>query len=203
MFLPKLRELKEAFTSLFTRPYTSKFPFTKEPYEPIKEFKGKPKYDEENCVGCGTCAQVCPAEAIDIIDSIEEKKRVLKISYTHCMYCGQCEEHCITEKGIKLSNEYVTAVFSSDKDADTMQIEKELLICPNCGAVIATVDHLDWLIERLGPKAYGNPNLIAHLQKRFADIPESKVKDKLRREDYYKLLCPKCRHQIVMKDVFG
>ncbi|MBL7108395.1 MAG: 4Fe-4S ferredoxin, partial [Candidatus Cloacimonetes bacterium] len=46
MIYPKLRELKEALTSLFTKPYTRKFPFTKEPYKPADEFKGKPKFDE-------------------------------------------------------------------------------------------------------------------------------------------------------------
>ena len=142
-------------------------------------------------------------EAIEIIDSVEKKLRILKINYSHCIYCGQCEEHCITEKGIKLSNDYITAVFSSDKDADTMQIDKELLICQNCGSIIGCADHLDWIIDRLGPKAYGNPNLLARIQQRYGEIPESKTKSKLRREDYYKLVCPKCRHQIVIKDVSG
>lgn len=203
MILPKMRELKEAFTSLFTRPYTSKFPFTKEPYVPVEQFRGKPIYDEENCVGCGTCAQVCPAEAIDMIDVPGEKKRILKVSYTHCIFCGQCEEHCITGNGIKLSNDYITATFSSDKDASNMQIEKELLVCPVCGTIIGTPDQLDWIIERLGPKAYGHPNLLVRIQNRYSKIPDSNFKGKMRREDYYKLMCPKCRHEVALKDVFG
>ncbi|MBS3741115.1 MAG: 4Fe-4S binding protein [Candidatus Cloacimonetes bacterium] len=202
MILPKLRELKEAIGSLFSKPITSKYPFTKEPYEPVKQFRGKPKYDEDECVGCGACAQVCPADAIEMIDSKEDKTRTMRVNYSHCIYCGQCEEHCITEKGIKLSNEYVTAVFDSNKDSDFMENEKELLVCQNCGEIIGAKDHLDWLIERLGTKAYGNTNLIARIQQQNYELPESEVKDKLRREDYYKLLCAKCRHQVVAKDAF-
>ncbi|HEX38098.1 MAG TPA: 4Fe-4S dicluster domain-containing protein [Candidatus Cloacimonetes bacterium] len=203
MIIPKLRELGEAIVSLFSKPYTSKYPFTKKPYEPVPEFRGKPKYDEDGCVGCGACAQVCPADAIEMIDIPEEEKRIMQVSYTNCIYCGQCEEHCITQKGIKLSTEYITAVFSPDREADYMQVEKKLIVCPVCGTKIATEDHMDWLIEKLGPKAYGNPNLLAYIQLRYQELPETKIKNnKLRREDYYKLMCPHCRHQVVVEDAF-
>jgi len=125
MIIPKLRELGEAIVSLFSKPVTSKYPFTKKPYEPVKQFKGKPIFNEEECIGCGACAQVCPASAIDLTDIPEEGKRILQVNYTSCIYCGQCEEHCITQKGIQLSNEYITATFSPDKEADFMRIEKK------------------------------------------------------------------------------
>ena len=48
------RLLKEALTALFTGPYTH--PFPKEAHEPSKRFRGKPTFDEEECVGCGGCS---------------------------------------------------------------------------------------------------------------------------------------------------
>ncbi|HDD65060.1 MAG TPA: 4Fe-4S dicluster domain-containing protein, partial [Firmicutes bacterium] len=101
---PKLRELKEAITSLFSKPYTTKFPF--EPHKPSKRFRGKPKFDEEKCVGCGACAQVCPSNAIEVKDIIEEKKRILIHHPDKCIYCGQCEINCITDGGIKLTDQF-------------------------------------------------------------------------------------------------
>ena len=68
MKYPKLRELKEAIKSLFSKPYTTKFPF--EPHEGFDGFRGKPKYFEEYCVGCGACSEVCPGLAITVIDPI-------------------------------------------------------------------------------------------------------------------------------------
>ena len=62
---PKLRELKEAITAVVKGPYTSTFPFT--PLEPAEAFRGQPEYHEEDCIGCGACAEVCPARTIDII----------------------------------------------------------------------------------------------------------------------------------------
>ncbi|MEZ4997102.1 MAG: 4Fe-4S binding protein [Bacteroidales bacterium] len=71
MKYPKLRELKEAVTSLVTPAYTSRFPV--EEHVPFKDFRGKPVVDDNNCVGCETCANVCPPLAITFTDDKERK----------------------------------------------------------------------------------------------------------------------------------
>ena len=72
---PKLRELKEAVTALVKGPYTSKFPKVA-PTVP-EHFRGTPTYVEEDCVGCGSCAQVCPAGAIEIVDEYRDRRDAL------------------------------------------------------------------------------------------------------------------------------
>ena len=96
MRYPKLREIKEAVKSLFSKPYTLKFP--KEPSVPFKEFRGAPRFDKDDCVGCGACAQVCPPQAIEIVDDKATKTRTLKVRHDTCIYCGQCQAYCLTEK---------------------------------------------------------------------------------------------------------
>ena len=64
---PKLRELKEAVRAAFSGRFTTKYPF--EPHTPPDGFRGKPEFDEDECIGCGACAEVCPALAIKVIDS--------------------------------------------------------------------------------------------------------------------------------------
>lgn len=200
MFLPKIREIKEALNSFFSKPYTSEFPFKE--YKAPEEFRGWPKYYEEYCVGCGTCVQVCPPNAIEMIDDKEHGVRTLTINYTSCIHCGQCEEKCITEKGIRLSNEYSSATMDLKAPENFESVEKELLFCEICGDVIACKDHLHWIKERLGAKAYAHPNLLLQTQSEFFDLAPSKAKDRVRREDQMKLVCPKCRYKVVVADEF-
>jgi ferredoxin len=51
--------------------------------------------DEEACIGCGTCVERCPTEAMNLID---EKAEVTK---DKCIGCGVCAHFC-PEKAIKL-----------------------------------------------------------------------------------------------------
>lgn len=206
MRYPKLRELKEAIKSLFSKPYTSKFPF--KPHEPFDGFRGKPEYFDEYCVGCGACAEVCPGNAIQRIDPPEPVKnkqnnqmRKMEVHYDMCNFCGNCQANCITEKGIQLTKQYDLALF--DRKLAVEEIEKELVICELCGTILTAKDHLRWLARKLGTLAYGNPTLLLVSQRELIPVESGTQGVEMRRPDIFKVLCPKCRHEIMLKDIWG
>lgn len=191
----QFRILKLALTSLFSRPFTTRFPAV--PYEPIPQFRGRPRYHKDDCIGCGACAQVCPADAITVSDDVQGPQPMRKLvqRVDTCIQCGQCERYCTTEKGIKLSNEYDYAAFSLAGFDE--KVEKELLLCEGCGAAIAPLDQLRWLVRRLGPLAYTNPTLMLVSAKELALAGEG-VRidaDKAVRAERLSIQCPQCRRQ--------
>ncbi|UCC95400.1 MAG: 4Fe-4S binding protein [Candidatus Omnitrophota bacterium] len=197
MKYPKLREIKGALTSLFTRPYTTKFP--KQPHIPFSSFRGKPQYDEEKCIGCAACVNVCPAFALsfeDIHDEIESK-RVFTIKWDVCIECGQCQLNCPTEEGIVLSQEF--DISTTETRADLIQrIEKEMIVCECCDELIACKDHLLWTMEKVGPLYTSNTTLITFAQRRLSvsdHLPSSKES---LRSDRFTILCPRCRREAVV-----
>jgi len=202
MRYPKLRELKEAITSLISKPYTSKFPAGE--FKPFAGFRGKPIVDEDNCVGCETCANVCPSDAITFIDDAQTGIRTISRDYGTCIFCGKCEEHCITGKGVILSDEeYELACFDRSTLIETQ--ERELLICDNCGAIITTNDHMKFIHEKLGPKAYSsilNLNILnERLQIARGEDVTVTIQDNLKRKDMFSTLCPNCNHDVQINNL--
>ena len=53
-----------------------------------KLFASTPKVDRTNCVGCGECKSVCPANAITL------RKRIAEINRQSCIRCFCCQEFC-------------------------------------------------------------------------------------------------------------
>jgi len=203
MRTPKVRELGEALRSLFSRPYTVRYPY--EPVVPPEAFRGKPKFVEEECIGCGACAQVCPARAIDVVNVVEGGvgRRTLTIHHDHCIFCGQCHRFCTTEKGVILTNEFETGTY--DRRQAVATVEKELVICQDCGEVIATVDQLRWVAQRLGPKAFGNMGLTLLLSEDLGLVSPA-VRDPRRphdRGDNVSILCPRCRREVILYEQWG
>jgi len=203
MRTPKVRELGEALRSLFSRPYTVRYPY--EPVVPPEAFRGKPKFVEEECIGCGACAQVCPARAIDVVDVVEVGvgRRTLTIHHDHCIFCGQCHRFCTTEKGVILTNEFETGTY--DRRQAIATVEKELVICQDCGEVIATRDQLRWVAQKLGPKAFGNMGLTLLLSEDLGLVSPA-VRDPQRphdRGDNVSILCPRCRREVILYEQWG
>lgn len=202
MRYPKLREVREALVSLFSPAYTTRFP--KEAHIPYENFRGKPVVDDAYCVGCETCANVCPSHAITFHDDRLRKLRIIERNYGLCLFCGQCAEHCITKKGVKLSDRlYDLATF--DRRTLIEIQEKELLICSNCEAVITTKEHFHYLHDRLGPTAFASILNLNMLNERLRlaenDTVAVTVTDDLKRKDMFNVLCPDCLRKVLLKSL--
>ena len=200
MKYPKIRELVEAIRAVVTGPYTSKFP--KAAHVPHKNFRGQPKFDENYCVGCLGCEEICPVEAIDHRDVLDDEgpPRRVMIHYTDtCIFCGECESACIAEGlGIKLSNDWELSFFDRSEAYET--IEKDLVICEICGDAIACRDHLLWISERIGELAFSNPTLYLSRLRALGIADENLVsvlKDDWR-SDRVKVLCARCRRETTL-----
>jgi len=201
---PKLREIKEALRSFFSRPYTSKFP--RAAVVPPPGFRGRPRYSREDCVGCKACAEVCPAKAIDVEDVQVSKGvgfRRLTHRYDVCIYCGQCEKACITEKGITLSLEWeLSGVARADM---TDIVEKDLLFCELCNAPITCIDHIKWIAKKVGLMAYTNPTIFLTRHKDdLKIIPQLTKRDEkaVSRGDQMRITCPSCRREILFTEAW-
>ncbi|UCG35387.1 MAG: 4Fe-4S binding protein [Candidatus Omnitrophota bacterium] len=196
---PKIRELIEAIKALIKGPYTSKFP--KITHKPHPNFRGQPIYNDEKCVGCLACVQVCPVEALGYEDSAspENPKRKLHHYTDTCIFCGQCETACIADReGIKLSNDWELSFF--DRKEASESIEKELQLCEVCADIITCKDHLKWIAEKIGELAFSNPTLYLSRLKSLGIVDEnivSALKD-YGRSDRTKIVCARCRRETTL-----
>ncbi|MCM8798545.1 MAG: 4Fe-4S dicluster domain-containing protein [Candidatus Omnitrophica bacterium] len=189
--------LKEAIKAIFKGPYTTKFPF--KPHEPFERFRGKPEFHAEDCIGCGACFQVCPAKAIEMKDI--GNKRILTVHWDLCIFCGNCQANCLTEKGIVLSKEFDLA--TTEKREDLYQsIEKELIQCSFCKENIAPSAQLAWVAKKLGTMVFSNTSLMLFYlaEENLTEIKGLPDKETpTLRSDRFRILCPKCRREAVLK----
>ena len=83
-------------------------------------FRGFHTNDWSECIGCGTCADICPTEAIVMTERlelpIEEGHHQVRpvIDYGRCCFCALCVDVCTTGS-LKMSKEYI--YINSDADA--------------------------------------------------------------------------------------
>jgi len=196
MRYPKLRELREAFKSIFTKPATTRYPFGEAKIHP--RYRGKPEFQDE-CLGCEACKEVCPPGAIEIVDDIKNKKRTVSRYLDRCITCGECERICTCGNGIKMVPEFALAVYDRKDLVDS--VERELIICENCGRPIATKKHILWLIDQLKEKGAAHLGFIIMKLQKLGIVEDVETKVSLdKRQDIFTILCPKCRHRIMLYD---
>ncbi len=109
------------FKHLFRKPVTKKYPKAKS--EMMPRYRGLhylERYDDgtERCVCCGLCAAACPADAIYMEPSENDKGErfagVYEVNMIRCIFCGFCEEAC-PEEAIFLGHEFELADDNRDK----------------------------------------------------------------------------------------
>lgn len=65
--------------------------------KPVHTTNFLPEVSEEDCTGCGRCADVCPVEAMTLVsanDPGKPRKRVARLREEVCLGCGLCVRSC-------------------------------------------------------------------------------------------------------------
>jgi len=76
--------------------------------------------DWEKCIGCGTCEDICPTKAINMVERLDvpEKAGAFQqrpaIDYGRCCFCALCVDTCTTDS-LNMSKEYIYANDDPDK----------------------------------------------------------------------------------------
>jgi hydrogenase-4 component H len=121
------------------------------PYPPrgqplTASFRGRPIFDGSKCVGCGGCANNCPAREILVVDVCQEI-RIIKYLGRRCTSCGRCAEVC-PEKAITMSQDFETATGQPDHLQQTLELF--MSTCQRCGRCFKEPT----LLEQLKLKGY-------------------------------------------------
>jgi len=140
MAMLKLSKLKEAIICLKAGKVTLPYPAGPAPVP--SGFRGRPVFDPDLCIGCGGCANNCPAREILISDVCQEI-RIIRYSGQRCTYCGRCADLC-PEKAITISHEFETAT-NSIEDL-RQEIEVFMGTCQRCGRCFKNENPLNDLI---------------------------------------------------------
>jgi len=116
---------------LFQKPVTIPMDdIFKNPRESQDNYRGFHVNDWDTCIGCGTCAEVCPTSAITMAERAElpdeegSKPERPVVDYGRCCFCGLCVDIC-TSGSLSLTKEYLH-ISSDPEDYIYMPGEKDI-----------------------------------------------------------------------------
>jgi len=134
---------------------THKYPF--EPYNVSANFRGKPSYVYDLCIGCAACGIACPSNAITVVFNDDKSKLVWEFDCGRCIFCGRCDEVCPTG-AIRLSEEFELAV-KFDKSALIQRGELDSQYCTVCNKPFAAKRLIKYSFECLSKANLGEKRL--------------------------------------------
>jgi len=131
---------------LFRDPLTVRYPKEeKETYPGVKgcspQYRGMHTNDLDKCIGCGTCEDICPTGAIEMVeaDDVKEKDGSTKkrpvIDYGRCCFCAFCVEVCTTGS-LSMTRDYIHTFmtpYNIDAKSEGDVISKDFIRRPDEG----------------------------------------------------------------------
>ncbi|MBN2444363.1 MAG: FAD-dependent oxidoreductase [Spirochaetales bacterium] len=145
--------------NIFKKPVTIQYPakdldvFSKKGSAPT--YRGLHTNDLLTCIGCGTCADICPTTAITMVDGENtgpgKLGKIPRIDYGRCCFCAFCVDMC-TSSSLNMSRDYIHTVenppaMTADKVTDYKY--NDFRITPdnqhNENIGFTTPDELSWL----------------------------------------------------------
>lgn len=114
-----MKQVKSMFSPLKAWKYLVKEPVTISkkdifitPREAADRYRGFHINEHDKCTGCGTCSEICPTDAINMIvlpdQPFEDGKKNERpaIDYGRCSFCGLCVDIC-TGDSLHMTKEYI------------------------------------------------------------------------------------------------
>ncbi|MFA5519688.1 MAG: 4Fe-4S binding protein [Spirochaetota bacterium] len=149
---------------------TLNYPYEKRPVP--ENFRGTPLWDHEKCIGCGGCANHCPARTILVRDVCQEI-RLLVYDGSRCTYCGRCADVC-PEDAITMTGQYELA--TDERQDLNERLELFMLTCQRCGRCydMETTNKIDRM-DMLGYR-YDNIEARAFIRKTTDRLDEEMLK---------------------------
>ena len=144
-------KIKQVLMVLKPGVVTMNYPFEAE--EVPENFRGAPYWDHTKCIGCGACADHCPARTILVRDICQEI-RVMVYEGSRCTYCGRCSDIC-PEDAITMTKEFELATDETKDLNETMELF--MLTCQRCGRCY-DMENTN-AIDRLDLKGYRYDNI--------------------------------------------
>lgn len=103
----------KAFKYLFKEPLTiDNNDIYQNPREASDRYRGFHINKQDDCIGCGTCSEICPTEAIIMVGMIDREisdgktNELPQLDYGRCSFCGLCVDICTTAS-LNMTKEYI------------------------------------------------------------------------------------------------
>lgn len=82
--------IREIASSLLKGPFTREYPKARVPVP--EDFRGRHILYPERCISCGLCERDCPADAIELVETVEKRLPIFHLDL--CIFCFQCADSC-------------------------------------------------------------------------------------------------------------
>ena len=126
-------------------------------------FRGHPQVDQSKCIGCGACANVCPAQAIEILD--HEAEREIRFTHQDCIFCATCQDVCPSQA---VALDSTAAPWFGGKDASQSIARIALQKCLACGTPRIPSEQVRWSSQKIDETLRMDPAVRTQLLRSIA-----------------------------------